>query len=137
MADISPAAANIVADYQAKIKSGVAGESISAGEAIYIKAADDDELWIAKHDCTAIEAVAVGIAIADAADGAAVTYIVSGELALGSVLTAGVVYGLSATYGAIAPITDTGSSDYVTVLGVAKSAGTLEVSIIVSGATLA
>ena len=137
MADLSFTAANVVADYQAKIKSGVAGEAISAGEAIYVKAADDDELWIAKHDGTALEAVAVGIALADATDGATVTYITEGELAVGSILTAGVVYGLSATYGAVAPITDTGSSDYVTVLGVAKSAGTLEVKIIVSGATLA
>jgi len=137
MADLSPAAANIVADYQAKIKTGVAAEAISAGEALYIDSTDDDELALAKHDGTEAEAQAVGIAIADAANGATVTYITEGELALGSILTAGVVYGLSATYGAVAPITDTGSSDYVTVLGVAKSAGTLEVKIIISGATLA
>lgn len=137
MADITVAAANVVADYQAKIKTGVAGEAISAGEVLYIKAADDDELWLAQHDGTAIEAVAVGIALADAADAAAVTYITEGELALGSVLTTGVVYGVSGTPGAIAPITDAGSTDYVTVIGVAKSAGTLEVKIIVGGAPLA
>jgi len=137
MADLTVAAANVVADYQAKIKSGEAGEALSAGDTIYIKASASDELWLAKHDGTAVEAVAVGIVLADAADGETVSYITEGELALGSVLTAGVVYGLSATYGAVAPITDTGSGDYVTVLGVAKSAGTLQVKIIVSGATLA
>ena len=137
MADLTIAAANTVADYQAKIKTGVAGEAISAGEALYIDSTDDDELKLAKHDGTEAEAQAVGIALADALNAAAVTYILEGELALGSILTAGVVYGLSATYGAVAPITDTGSADYVTVLGVAKSAGTLEVQIIISGAPLA
>jgi len=137
MADLAPAAANVVADYQAKIKTGVAGEALSAGETVYIDSTDDDELKLAKHDGTEVEAQAVGIVLADALDAAAVTYITEGELALGSILTAGVVYGLSATYGAVAPITDTGSADYVTVLGVAKSAGTLQVKIIVSGATLA
>jgi len=136
MADLTVVAADVVADYQAKIKTAVAGEAISAGEALYVKAADD-ELYLAKHDGTEAEAEAVGIAVADAADAATVTYISEGELALGAVLTKGVVYGLSATYGAVAPITDTGSADYVTVLGVAKSASTLEVKIIVSGAVLA
>ena len=137
MADLTVAAANVVADYQAKIKTGVAGEAISAGEALYIDSTDSDELKLAKHDGTAAEADAVGIALADAADAATVTYITEGELALGGVLTAGVVYGLSAVYGAIAVISDAGSADYVTVLGVAKSAATLEVKIVVSGATLA
>ncbi len=137
MADLTIAAANVVADYQAKIKTGVAGEAISAGEVLYIKAADDDELWLAQHDGTAIEAAAVGIALADAADAAAVSYIVSGELALGSILTTGLIYVVSAEPGAIAVVADAGSADYVTVVGVAKSAGTLEVDFIAAGAPLA
>ena len=137
MADLTVAAADVVADYQAKIKTGTAGEAISAGEVLYADSTDDDELKLAKHDGTAAEAVAVGIALADALDNTTVTYITEGELAVGSVLTTGVVYGLSATYGAIAVISDAGSADYVTVIGVAKSAGTLEMKIIVGGAVLA
>ncbi len=137
MADLTVVAANVVADYQATLKTGTAGEAISAGQALYVDSTDSNQLKLAKHDGTEAEADAIGIALADAADNASVTYITAGELALGGVLTKGVVYGLSATYGALAPITDTGSADYVTVLGVARSAGTLEVRIIASDTVLA
>lgn len=137
MANLTITAANLVADYQAVIKTGTAGEALSAGDAIYADSSDSDELKMCQFDNTAAEAAAVGIVLADVIDGATVTYIVSGELAFGSILTAAVVYGLSATFGKIAPVTDLASTEYMTVLGVAKSTSTLQVRIVISGAVLA
>ena len=137
MADLTLVAADVVADFNATIKTGVAGEALSAGDVVYADSTDSDELKMAKHDGTAAQALVVGIVLADALDTATVSYISSGELALGGVLTKGIIYVLSANFGKIAVVADPGTGDYVTVVGVAKSAATLEVKFIVSGATLA
>ncbi len=132
MADLTITAANTLAGTGAKLGSGKAGEAITAGEAIYRNTAGN--LMLAQHDGTAAEAAAVGIALAAAALGANVSYIKEGDLAMGTILAAGSVYVLSATYGAIAAQGDQGSSDYTTVLGVAKSTAVLTVKITI-GAT--
>ncbi len=136
MADLTIVALNVVADFNAVIVVGVAGEALSAGDVVYADSTDSDELKQAQHDGTAAEAAAVGIVLADALDTAAVTYIQSGELALGTILTAGAVYVVSANLGKIAVDADPGSADYKTVIGVAKSTSTLEVKFIVGGGVI-
>jgi hypothetical protein len=129
MADLTITTANVVAGYNATLKTAKAGEAITAGEALYIDT--DGTAMLAQHDGTAAEAAAVGISIEAAAVGAVVAYITEGDLALGTILTAGNVYVLSATYGAIAAQGDQGSGDYSTILGVAKGTATLSVKVIV------
>ncbi len=137
MADLTLVALNIVADFNAVIVStGVAGVALTAGDVVYADSTDSGELKLAQHDGTAAEAAAVGIVLADAADTEAVTYITSGELALGTILTAGSVYVVSATPGKIAVDADPGSADFKTVVGVAKSTSTLEVRFIIGGGVI-
>lgn len=133
MADLTIIALNVVADFNATIVVGVAGEALSAGDVVYADSSDSDELKQAQHDGTAAQAAAVGIVLADAIDTAAVTYITRGELGLGTILTAGNTYSVSANLGKIADEGDPGSTDYQTVVGVALSTSTLLVTFIVGG----
>lgn len=133
MADLTIIALNVVADFNATIVVGVAGEALSAGDVVYADSADSDELKQAIHTGTAAQAAAVGIVLADAADTAAVTYITAGELSLGSILTAGAVYVVSGTAAKIAITGDQGSGDYTTVIGAALSTSTLKVKFVVGG----
>ena len=137
MADLTITAANVIAATGAAISSGIAGEAITAGQALYKDAADSNKLKGAQHDSTEAIAECVGIALNSAADDQPVSYITRGTLALGSILTAGVTYVVGAGAGGIAPDADVGSSDYKTVLGVALSASNLAVNINVSGVALA
>jgi hypothetical protein len=52
---------------------------------------------------------------------------------MGSIITAGTIYVLSSAAGGIAPAADLGASDYVTILGVGKTATVLSVHIHASG----
>ena len=133
MANMTITVANVQAGEGATLKVGQAGETITAGEPLYEDSTDGGNLKLCQFDGTAAEADCVGIAVVDAADDAAVTYITLGDLNLGAILTAGSVYGLSATSGSIANVADVASTEYVTVLGVARSATILIVKIIVSG----
>jgi len=135
MADLTITAANTIAGLNAKVDSGKAGEAITAGETVYLDATGN--VMLAQHDGTAAEAAAVGISLEAAALGAVVSYIKEGELALGTILTTGSVYVLSATYGAIADEGDQGSADYTTILGVAKSTAVLTVKIIIGETAIA
>lgn len=131
MGDLSVTAANLVAGVGAKISTGVAGEAITAGDAVYIDASDNDNLKKCLHSGSAAQAAAVGIALADSDDDATFSYITEGNLCFGSILTAGAVYVVSATAGLIAVVADPGSSDFMTVLGVADATGVLSVKIII------
>jgi hypothetical protein len=135
MADLTITTANVLAGHGATIKSAKAGEALTAGEAIYLDT--DGKAMLAQHDGTAAEAAAVGITLAAAALGASVDYITEGDLALGTILTAGNVYVVSATYGAIAAQADQGSADYTTILGVAKGTATLTVKITIGETVIA
>jgi hypothetical protein len=137
MADLTITAANIIAATGAAISEGTAGETITAGMALYKDAADSNSLKGAQHDGTEAQAECVGIALNGAADGQPVSYITRGTLAMGSILTAGVTYVVGAGAGGIAPDADVGSTDYKTVLGVALSASNLAVNLNVSGVALA
>lgn len=134
MVDVVVTPANVIPASGAAIAEGTAGEAITAGEAVYKDANDSQRVKLAQHDNTEAEAESVGIALNNAAANQPVKYIRLGDLDFGAVLTAGTVYAVSATPGGIAPISDVGVGDYVTVLGVATSAARLRVSIIVSGA---
>jgi hypothetical protein len=132
MADLTITASNLVAGIGATTATGVAGEAIAAGDAVYIDASDNDDLKKCQHDGTAAEADAVGIALADYLDTATVSYITLGDLCFGTLLTIGTVYVVSATPGLIAIAADAGSADYLTILGVAKGTAVLSVKIVTS-----
>ena len=132
MADLTITASNLVAGTGATIATGVAGEAIAAGDAVYIDTADNNDLKKCQHVGTALEANAVGIALAAALDTATVTYITEGDLCFGTLLGVGTVYVVSATFGLIAVAADAGAADYLTDLGVATGTAVLSVKIVTS-----
>ena len=131
MADLSITATNIIAVDGYYPVDKKAGEAVTRGKVAYTKAADD-ALWIATAVGTSAQAEVTGIFLNDAAAGQPVRVISSGNLGFGTILTVGMIYVLSDA-GAIAPISDLTTSDYVSVLGIATTTSNLLLTIINSG----
>lgn len=135
MADLSVTASSVVPQAGATIKSGTAGEAISAGELVYLNTTTNT---IDLADANALASAAVvGIAVCSAATGQPVSFVSAGPVALGSILTAGAVYVLSSTAGGLAPVADLSSTEYTSIIGVASSATVLNVKINNTGALTA
>jgi hypothetical protein len=130
MADLVIVAANVVAGANASTRQSLAGETITAGQAIYLAAATGK--WM-KADADAAPAEgrhATHIALNGAALDQPLVGQKSGDITLGAVLTPGVAYYLSgATAGGICAFADIGVGEYVCLLGLAKSASVLALNI--------
>lgn len=137
MADLTITAANVVPDSGARVARGYAGEAITAGDVVYLDTVNNEYLLADADSATAAANSPSGIALNGASDGQPVAVLVHGDVTLGSVLTAGVAYYLSATAGGIAPYADLVSGDNVVLLGIAKSATVLHVKIVDPGVALA
>lgn len=132
MADISITAANVVI-VSGSASTGTAGETITAGQALYLNSTDN-ELYKADANDTAAKAVVVGVALNGASNGQPLSYAPAGCVVnMGATLTVGTIYVLSTTAGGVAPSTDLATSSYVTVLGVAQTAANLKLTTIISG----
>lgn len=131
MADLTVTAASVQPTSTTKRLTKIAAEAITAGESVYVNT--NDQLALADNDLSAAAASAVGIALASAAAGQPCPYAYEGDLDMGSILTAGLIYVVSSTPGGIAPSADLASGDYTTILGVAKDADTLSLHVHASG----
>lgn len=126
-ADLSVTAASVVPGTGAVLSTGTAGEALTAGQALYLKAADHK--WY-KADCNSATAevrVAKAFAITGSAAGQPVVVQTSGQITIGATMTAGVVYYLSGTAGGIRPVADNTTGDYPQVLGMALSTTVLSI----------
>ena len=131
MADISITASAVVPSANAVIKYTTAGATLTAGQLIYLDTADLDANGIGKaklSDANGAAALRVvdGITVGGASAGqpvAIVTY--DTALVVGSGLTANNILILSDTPGGLAPSADLGSGEYLSVIGVVKSATTI------------
>jgi hypothetical protein len=132
MSDISVTAANVLAGAGAIIRTGRAGGTITAGQPVYADAADNGDLKAADNNVSAALANAIGIALHGASDGQPLSYQVEGDINLGATLEVGETYIVSATAGGIAPVEDI-STNFVTVLGVARTAAILQLKINATG----
>lgn len=134
MADLSITAANVVPSSAAILNQATAGATITAGQLIYIDSSDLDsrsrgkaKLADANSGTSAARSVA-GIAFNSASAGQQVDYVVR-DTALqiaASGLTAGTIYGLSATAGGLAPSADFTTGWYPSVVAIAKSTTTID-----------
>ena len=117
MADLSQTSSNVEWNNGTGQKSGIAGEAITAGQPVYISSTDG-KLYRADADDTAAKAAAVGIATSTAERaGGIISYAPPGaNIDVGATTTQGEVYCVSAAVGAIAPVADLVTDDYVTVL---------------------
>lgn len=135
MADITITAASVVAGSNATKESGTAGETITAGQAVY-KAADGKYMKADSNSATALARQPRGIALNGASLNQPLAIQRSGDITIGATLTAGLAYYLSDTPGGICPVADIGSGEYVCLLGVSKSTTVLGVEIVYPGVAL-
>ena len=131
MADITVTAGDVVADAGASTRNGIAGATITAGQAVYVHA--DGTIQPARANAEAT-AVLAGVALNGAATGQPVSYITRGTYTAGATVAAGTVYVLSAAAaGGIAPEADLVNPNRVSLLGVGISATKIMVSRINTG----
>lgn len=136
MADLTVTATSVV-NSSCSVETGIAGEAITAGQAVYIKSADS-KLWKAQCDGTAEEATVAGIALNGAAVGQPVAYAKSGgDIVIGATTVKTTTYVLSATPGGVAPQADLISTNKIVRIGQAKDlTGTLALDIRNTGASV-
>lgn len=129
MADLVLAASDIIAGPNSAQEHGMAGETITAGKAVYKSATTKKWMLADSNSATAAARQAGGIALNGASDGQPITVHKSGDLTVGAVLTAGQAIYLSDTAGGLCPLADVGAGEYVCLIGLAKSTAVLAVDI--------
>jgi len=142
MSDVSITAANVLAGANAKKRTGIAGATITAGQAVYEDSSDSFKFKAADANASAATAKCVGIALHGASSGQPLTIVEEdddftpgGTLSISAAADDG-VYVLSGTAGGIAPVGDLASGMYPVILGVAKSASKMNLKIVRGTAAL-
>lgn len=134
MTDLVITAANVVAGSNATLDTGTAGETITAGKAVFLNTATN-RWMLSDNNGTGTRAVK-GIALNGASANQPVAVLKDGDITIGATLTAGTDYWLSGTAGGICPRADLTAGMDTIQIGVAKSATVLAVSIQDPGVTL-
>lgn len=135
MADLSITAANVKKGTTGEIKRATAGATITAGQVLYKDTSDSNKFKLADVTTSSATATVAGVALNNAAASQPVNYVDAGTLDLGATLTVGSTYVLSAS-GAIAPIGDLASSDYVSYIGYATAADSMTLMVESTGVTV-
>lgn len=127
MAELSITPGNVLPGAGAVVEAGIAGGTITAGMAVY-KAADNTIIATDADSATVAARQAIGIALNGASAGQPVDYMkMGGEITIGGTMTAGLTYYLSgATAGAICVLADVGGTEYLSIVGIAKSTTVLK-----------
>jgi len=134
MADLSITAANFVPGPNAKFKQGVAGETVTQGQPLYVKTSDN-RLYKADADASAEASLVVGIAANAGSAGQTIDYVYEDDdLTVGGTMTMANVYVASGNAGGIAPFADFANGDYLTVLLVPKSTTKAVLKLVAAGA---
>ena len=134
MADIIVVATAVVKYDGAETAQGIAGEAVTAGMTLYKHT--DGKLYKALAD-TALHAACVGVALNGGAASQPIVYLTSGGLNPGVAVTVGEIYGVTDTAGGISLISERGSADFITTLGIATTTSRINVNIDKSGAEMA
>jgi len=135
MAALTITAASFVPGVNAKIKQGIAGETVTQGQTAYLKTSDN-RLYKASATTSAETALIVGLFANGASAGQPVDYVYEDDdLAVGATLVMTTpVYVAGTTAGAINPTADISTTWYPTVLFVAKSTSKAVLKITAGGA---
>jgi hypothetical protein len=135
MADLSVTAASVV-NVTALSAHGTAGETITAGQAVYLKSSDG-KLWKAQCDGTAEEGAPIGVALSGGAVGQPITYATKGAMTIGATTVKTTTYVLSAAAGGICPQADLVSTNRIVRVGHATdTSGSFYVDINAIGAVV-
>lgn len=133
MADLSITAASVAKVSGAVIDTTyVAGETITAGQVLYVKSSDG-KLYKAQCDGTTEESTVYGIALNGASSGQPVAVLTGGQITAGATLTVGAFYYLSATAGGICPYADLVSTNKVVQIFYGATSAIATLSKIVTG----
>lgn len=136
MSALTITAANVVPGSDARIdRTHYAGASITRGQVVYLAS---DNRWALADDDSATAAAKIpgGIALNDAAAGQPIDVQTSGSLTIGATMTAGLVYYLGATAGAIVPVGDVTTGQNPAIVGISTSTTVLKLAFAASGVTL-
>jgi hypothetical protein len=128
MADLTVTAASVVAGANATKESGIAGETITAGQPVYKSTTTFKYMKADNNSATEAARSVRGIALNGASDGQPLVIQTKGDLTIGATMTAGIAYYLSDTAGGICPVADIGTGEYVSLIGVSKSTTVLAVN---------
>ena len=137
MADLTITPANVLKGTGATtIPQYMAGETITAGDAVYLKEADS-RWWKTQADGSTAEVVFGGIALHGSLAGQPLVVQNAGEITIGATTAIGILYVVSAAAGKICPSADLVSTNKVTVIGFGKTATVLKMSPILTEVALA
>lgn len=135
MVDLVITAASVLGTNAAKA-TGSAGETITAGQVVYLDPTVKKYLKADSNSATLAARKASGIALNGAALDQPLTLATSGDVTIGATLVAGSTYFLSETPGGIQPAADLAVGENVCQLGIAKSTSVLALNIQAPGVTL-
>lgn len=127
MANVTITASDVAPGANVKQVKGVAGTTITAGQALYLDTVTNTyKLASATTENTAAFR---GIALCGASTGQPVVMAkTDADLDLGNQLSVGEVYVVSATAGAIAPVSDLVAGNFVSIVGISNASDSLSVT---------
>lgn len=128
MADITITATSVVAGTDADIYQGVAGETTTAGQAVYLDYLTN-RLFLADANASEGAAEVKGVALHGASAGQPLRVQTAGGITIGGTTVESTIYIASGTAGGIAPAVDLASGWYTTVIGVGGLTNTLKLSV--------
>lgn len=136
MADLTVTPASVVIGSGAQVGAGTAGETILAGQPLYVKSTDG-RLWKAKSSGTTEEATVAGIALHGATAAQPIAYASDGTINIGATTVKTVAYVLSATAGGVCPMADLVATNKIVCLGFATDlVGTFLITKRITGAVI-
>ncbi len=135
MADLTVTAANVVAGSNPGTDTYLAGETITAGQALYLASATKKFMKADNDSGTAEAKVATHIALNGASANQPVVGQKSGTVTIGATMTNGAAYYLSATAGGICPDADVVAGKNVCLIGFAISTTVLSLGFRAPGVT--
>jgi hypothetical protein len=106
------------------------GEAMTQGQSTYLST---DNKWYKADADTSSASMAKGVVMTPASTNGYGDIALSGPIAIGATVAVGQVYVVSTTAGGIAPYADLGTGDFVTILGVADTTSTINLSINATG----
>lgn len=136
MSDLSITAANVVPDTDAVMEMGTAGETITAGKAVYKAAATNKWMLADSNAGTEEQRRATAIALTGSSNNQPIVVQKGGAVTIGATVVAGVQYYLSDTAGGICPVADVGSGEYPCLIGLATTTAKLALNFKYSGVAL-
>lgn len=105
---------------------GIAGTTITAGQALYKDLADAGKLKLADAD-DLTTSIFEGIALNPAAADQTVEYATAGLIDIGATVTVGEFYTVHTTAGGIGPYSDLAAGDYPSAVGFGVTTGRIDI----------